>query len=95
MDAAGLPWRLVFTSPSLPGLWAAAEGGIGITVRTAVNMPKTLATLDSRAMGLPALPSVPLALHKAEAEPAAAVVRLTEILLETIHDEVGADALIG
>jgi DNA-binding transcriptional LysR family regulator len=95
MDAAGLPWRLVFTSPSLSGLWAAAEGGIGITVRTAVNMPKTLATLDSRAMGLPALPSVPLALHKAEAEPAAAVVRLTEILLETIHDEVGADALIG
>lgn len=93
MDAAGLPWRLAFTSPSLSGLWAAAEGGIGITVRTAVSMPKTLIALDPEITGLPALPSVPLALHKADAEPASAVIRLTDILLETIRDEIGMHAI--
>ena len=89
LDAAGLPWRLVFTSPSLSGLWAAAEGGLGITVRTTVNMPKTLAALDPKTTGLPPLPSVPLALHKADADPAPAVMRLTDILLDTIRAEVG------
>jgi DNA-binding transcriptional LysR family regulator len=93
MDAAGLPWRLAFTSPSLSGLWAAAEGGIGITVRTAVSMPKTLIALDPEITGLPALPSVPLALHKADAEPAPAVIRLTDILLETSRDEIGMHAI--
>src|SRR5262249_36335337 len=34
MDAAGLPWRLAFTSPNLSGLLEAAAGGLGITVRT-------------------------------------------------------------
>ncbi len=89
LDAAGLPWRLVFTSPSLSGLWAAAEGGLGLTARTTVNMPKTLTSLDPAASGLPALPTVPLSLHRAEAEPAPAVARLTDILLDTIRDEVG------
>ena len=92
LDAAGLPWRLVFTSPSLSGLWAAAEGGLGLTVRTTVNMPKTLVALDPAASGLPALPTVPLALHSAEGEPAPAVARLMDILLETIRDEVGVHA---
>lgn len=95
LDAAGLPWRLAFTSPSLSGLWAAAAGGLGLTVRTTVNMPKTLAALDPTAFGLPALPTVPLALHRAEAESAPAVARLTDILLETIRDEVGVHATGG
>ncbi len=94
LGAAGLPWRLVFTSPSLSGLWAAAEGGLGITVRTTINMPKTLAVLDPRTTGLPALPSVPLALHRVVADPAPAVVRLTDILLETIRNEVGRVAMV-
>jgi DNA-binding transcriptional LysR family regulator len=84
LDGAGIPWRLAFTSPSLSGLWAAAEGGLGVTARTAVSMPKSLAVLDPATTGLPPLPSVPLALHRAEAEPSPAVARLTEILLETI-----------
>jgi DNA-binding transcriptional LysR family regulator len=85
LDGAGIPWRLAFTSPSLSGLWAAAEGGLGITARTAVSMPKSLAVLDPAATGLPPLPTVPLALHRAEAEPSPAVARLAEILLETIE----------
>lgn len=85
MDDAGLPWRLVFTSPSLAGLWAAAEGGLAITARTTLAMPKALSVLDPAASGLPGLPCAPLALHRAEAEPSAAVTRLREILLDTVH----------
>lgn len=86
LDGSGLPWRLVFTSPSLSGLWAAAEGGLGITARTAAGLPKTLSVLDPAASGLPALPCVPLTLHQAEAELSPAVARLTDILLETVQE---------
>ncbi|MFT4435456.1 LysR substrate-binding domain-containing protein [Caballeronia sp. 15715] len=88
LDEAGIPWRLVFTTPSLSGLWAAVEAGLGITLRTTINMPKTLAALDPVATGLPALPAIPLALHRAEAQPHAAVKRLTDIVLEAIDEEI-------
>ncbi|MFH6782759.1 MULTISPECIES: LysR substrate-binding domain-containing protein [Methylobacterium] len=86
LDDGGLPWRLVFTSPSLSGLWAAAEGGLGITARTVVGLPKTLRVLDPVSTGLPALPNAPLTLHQAEAELSPAVARLSEIFLETIRE---------
>lgn len=89
LDGAGIPWRLAFTSPSLSGLWAAAEGGLGITVRTTVSMPKALTALDPNITGLPQLPVIPLVLHRAEASPSPAVARLTDILLETIREDVG------
>ncbi|HUO00802.1 MAG TPA: LysR substrate-binding domain-containing protein [Bradyrhizobium sp.] len=62
LDGAGLAWRIAFTSPSLPGLWAAVEAGLGVTLRTAVGLPATLHILDR---GLPALaePALPVCLH--------------------------------
>jgi DNA-binding transcriptional LysR family regulator len=92
LDSAGIPWRLVFTTPSLSGLWAAVEGGLGMTVRTAVSLPRTLAVVDPITAGLPPLPNMPLTLHRAQAQPGAAVARLTDILLETIREEVGSTA---
>jgi DNA-binding transcriptional LysR family regulator len=89
LDKAAIPWRLVFTSPSLSGLWAAAEGGLGITARTTVSLPKTLSALDPKITGLPLLPATPLALHRAEADPSPAVVRLADILLEAIREDAG------
>jgi DNA-binding transcriptional LysR family regulator len=89
LDDSGIPWRLVFSSLSVSGLWAAAEGGLGITARTTISMPKTLAALDPDLTGLPRLPAIPLLLHRAEAEPNPAVARLTDILLETIREDVG------
>src|SRR5690349_19343050 len=56
LDAAGIPWRIAFTSPSLSGLWAAVAAGLGVGVRTAYGLPKGLAPVE----GLPALPSVGL-----------------------------------
>ncbi len=87
LDDGGLPWRLVFTSPSLAGLWAAAEGGLALTVRTTIGVPKTLSVLNPAATGLPRLPSVPLTLYRAEADPPAAVAALTDILLETLREQ--------
>jgi DNA-binding transcriptional LysR family regulator len=87
LDAAGIPWRLVFSSPSLAGLWAAAQASLGVTLRTAVGMPRALAALDPDRSGLPRLPAMPLALLAAEADPVPAVARLAEILNETIAEE--------
>lgn len=84
LDAAGIPWRLVFTSPSLSALWAAADAGLGIALRTPIGMPKTLSVLDPAAHGLPTLPTTALSLHRAEAEPAPAVAKLADILRETV-----------
>ncbi|WP_088347043.1 MULTISPECIES: LysR substrate-binding domain-containing protein [Rhodomicrobium] len=90
LDLAGIPWRLTFSSPSLSGLWAAAEAGLGITLRTTAGMPATLSAFDAAEMGLPPLPSIPLALHRAEDRPSLAVARLSEILLERIQAHTSA-----
>ena len=83
LDKAGIPWRIEFTSPSLSGLWAAIDAGLGISVRMAASVPDHLITLDERAK-LPALPSVHLCLNGAARVLTPAVSRLREILLETL-----------
>lgn len=87
LDEAGIAWRIAFTSPSLSGLWAAAEAGLGLTLRTPIGMPSTLTTYGPDA-GLPPLPAMPLALHAADAEPSAAASILADILLDTIRDRI-------
>ena len=84
LDRAGIPWRLAFTSPSLGGVWAAVTAGLGVTVRTDVGVPATVRVLPTSAGGLPALPMLGLNLLRSEAEPAAAVQRLREIMLEAL-----------
>ena len=85
LDAAGISWRLAFTSPSLAGLWAATGAGLGITLRSTVALPKTLTVLKPGASGLPTLPKVALTLCKTKAD--SAVNRLSEILRETIAEQ--------
>jgi DNA-binding transcriptional LysR family regulator len=89
LDAAGIAWRIAFVSSSLAGIWAAAEAGLGITLRTAIAMPNTLAALESAAHGLPALADIALSLHRADTEPNVAVSRLALTLQETIADKLG------
>ncbi|ABO88749.1 TPA: LysR family transcriptional regulator [Aeromonas salmonicida] len=45
LDDAGIPWRIAFTSQSLGGIWAALQAGLGITVRSAIDMPTSLSPL--------------------------------------------------
>lgn len=42
LDRAGIPWRVMFVSQSLGGIWAAVQAGLGLTVRTSIGMPKNL-----------------------------------------------------
>lgn len=64
LEQAELASSVAFTSSSLPGLWAALAAGLGVSVRTTIGMPASLAPLDPRAMKLPSLPAVPLTLHR-------------------------------
>ncbi len=80
LDQAGMAWRISFTSTSLQGLWAAAGAGLGLTVRTPVNVPDTLAIID----GLPPLAPLDLMLYHADARPSPAVARLADIVRENI-----------
>lgn len=86
LDQAGLGWRLSFTSPSLAGLWAATEAGLGVTLRTGIGLPRSLTVLKPASSGLPVLPKVQLTLCRKKRGGAAAVNRLAEILRETIAE---------
>lgn len=84
LDRAGIPWRLVYSSPSLGGIWAAVAAGLGLSVRTAFGLPRSLAVLAPGALELPALPRVELALHRSHQQLAPAAARLRELIAEHI-----------
>ncbi|RKP53548.1 LysR substrate-binding domain-containing protein [Pararobbsia silviterrae] len=85
LDRAGIAWRVVFTSPSLAGLWAAAGAGLGVTVRTHYGLPSTVRILDAAAHGLPPLPSLPLALVRASNTPTPPVDQLAALVLDAVR----------
>lgn len=84
LDRAGIAWRIAFTSASLAGTWAAVTAGLGVSVRTPLGLPAGVRALTAKEAGLPALPMLGLALHRADAEPSPAVTRLAEILVDTL-----------
>ncbi|WFR94531.1 LysR substrate-binding domain-containing protein [Rhizobium tumorigenes] len=90
MDSVGLGWRVAFVSPSLGGLWAATEAGLGITVRTPLGLPGTLRPLVDGELGLPSLPKLDLVLHRAAAEQSPATQRLAAIILEALRPSLAA-----
>jgi DNA-binding transcriptional LysR family regulator len=82
LDRAGIPWQIVFTSPSLAGVWSAVAAGLGVTVRTRFGMTGRVAAVD----GLPPLPELALALHRAEDELPPACQRLHDILRTSLAE---------
>ncbi len=84
LDRAGIAWRIAFTSASLAGIWAAGTAGLGVSVRTPLGLPAGVRALTAKEAGLPALPMLGLALHRADAEPSPAVTRLAKILVDTL-----------
>ncbi len=38
VNRTGIPWRIVFTRPSLSGVWAAVAAGLSVTLRTEVGL---------------------------------------------------------
>lgn len=85
LDAAGIPWRVAFSSPGLSGLWAAVAAGLGLTVRTAQGLPAGLQVLGPED-GLPNLPILNLGLRYAAATPDPTVARLGALLRETLAE---------
>lgn len=57
LERAGIPWRLSYGSPSLPGIIAAVRAGLGVTARSVEIMNADFRVLGE-ADGLPRLPDV-------------------------------------
>jgi DNA-binding transcriptional LysR family regulator len=83
LEQAAKPWRIAAVSPSLAGLWAAALGGLGLTARSALGVPRTLAASE-RLFDLPSLGTFPITLHASGERVSAGVERLRTI----VRDEV-------
>jgi hypothetical protein len=67
-------------------LWAAAAAGLGVTVRTRYGLPSTVRALDHEQSGLPALPSIPLALHRAPGAGSPPVERLASLVIDSVRE---------
>lgn len=80
LDAAGISWRIAFTSSSLNGLWSAARAGLGITARTLVGKPDDLAVLHT----LPRLPALGLCLQHGSSGDKPTLDFLTKLIEERI-----------
>jgi DNA-binding transcriptional LysR family regulator len=85
LDLAGIPWRIAYTSPSLPGILAAVDAGLGVTAR-----PSNKHHND---YGLPPLKPIELALYRNPVENNEAMNALERIIREyvwtdtTAHDD--------
>jgi DNA-binding transcriptional LysR family regulator len=86
LDRERLPWRPVFSSPSLSGLWAAVAAGLGFTVRSELGVPTGIVALPTNAM--PPLPSLGLWIHGTSGPPAVEALRKT--LVEVLRPAVAA-----
>jgi DNA-binding transcriptional LysR family regulator len=87
LDRARIPWRVAFTSPSLAGLWAAVEAGLGVTPRTRHAVPPRLA-IQPGGRELPKLEALAgLSLHVASGTLSPAAARLQEVLIDTIKGD--------
>lgn len=88
LDRAGIAWRPAFVTASLHSLWAGVAAGLGITVRTATDLPPLLVRLGQR-HGLPPLPSVELCLHTTPGARSAALTHLRQAVMEQARAHLG------
>jgi DNA-binding transcriptional LysR family regulator len=86
LDAAGIPWRVTFSSPGLSGLWAAVAAGLGVTLRTSQGLPATVKVLDLKASGLPSLPTLNLLLRASGARRSTIIDEFEAILREALAE---------
>jgi DNA-binding transcriptional LysR family regulator len=84
LEAAAIPHRIAANSPSLDGLWAALLGGLGVTARTALNLPEELVSAVSL-YGLPSLGWLPVTLHRNAHSNGVAMDRMAALLVEALR----------
>ena len=83
LETAAIPYRIAANSPSLDGLWAALLGGLGVTVRTALNVREGLVSASSLC-SLPPVGSLPVTLHRNAHSNGIAADRMASLLTEAI-----------
>ncbi|HSH47443.1 MAG TPA: LysR substrate-binding domain-containing protein, partial [Halomonas sp.] len=83
LAAAGRDWRVAYTSQSMAGLAPVVQAGLAIVVVTRSMLGPQLRALDESS-GLPALPAVELALHRAARRPTEPARRLAELIREEL-----------
>lgn len=94
LDRQGIAWRIAFVSPSLGGLWAATAAGLGIALRTPIGRPQSVRQLETRSHGLPNLPSLGLALFRAEQGSNPLTAHLAAITRQALMETLPAEWLI-
>ena len=83
LEANKIQYRIAANSPSLDGLWVALLGGLGVTARTALNLPEGLISSGSL-YGLPALGQLPVTLHRSAHSNIMAVDRMATLLSQSL-----------
>ncbi|MGM0784173.1 MAG: LysR substrate-binding domain-containing protein [Pseudomonadota bacterium] len=83
LAAAGRDWRVAYTSQSMAGLAPVVQAGLAIVVVTRSMLGPQLRVLDDTS-GLPELPAVELALHRAARRPTEPARRLAELIWEEL-----------
>ena len=84
LEAANIPYRIAANSPSLDGLWAALLGGLGVTARSALNLPEGLGSAGSL-YGLPPLGSLPVTLHRNARSHGVSADRMASLLMKALE----------
>jgi DNA-binding transcriptional LysR family regulator len=79
LDAASQPWRIAFCSPSLSGLRAAVDAGLGLTCLARSTVPEGVRVLQDEP-ALPPLGEVSVGLHRGQAPLSKAALKLEEFL---------------
>ncbi|PWC57942.1 LysR family transcriptional regulator [Azospirillum sp. TSH7] len=86
LDRAGRAWRIALTSPSLSGLWAGVEAGLGLTLRTPIGLSSGVRVVEEGTQGLPPLPSINLAIYRKDATLDPLAERLIDIVTDGVRD---------
>lgn len=84
LEAAGRPWRIAYTSPSLTGNQAAVLAGLGVTVLPKEMVPPNIQVLGD-SDGMPLLDDTEVALMMAPGTPSKPAARLAEHIVRSLE----------
>ena len=86
LHSAGRQWRLAYSSQSMTGLMPVVVAGLAVVLITRDMLTSQLRALDEKS-GMPALPSVEIALHRAPGRPSEPARQLADL----IRNHIGAE----
>ncbi|MCJ2101357.1 LysR substrate-binding domain-containing protein [Methylobacterium sp. E-046] len=92
LDVAGRDWRIVYTSPSLAGLQAAVQAGLGVTVLPTEMIPADMVSV-SGCLQLPKLPDTEIVLYQAPGHVSPAAELLAATIVAALERRVVAPAV--